>query len=180
MRPSEPRVLLLALLMLCWQPAWAHRLNLFAGVEGMRISGSVYFSGGAPAVGVPIELSGGEVSLALVSDAEGRFAQTVARAADYRLVARTADGHRAEWRIDAAEFVAAPPPQAATQTIAPTPVADPALLAAIEQAVARQLRPLREELAAEQARVRLRDLLGGLGYILGLTGLALWWRARRG
>nr|WP_246221802.1 carboxypeptidase-like regulatory domain-containing protein [Marichromatium bheemlicum] len=166
--------------MLCWQPAWAHRLNLFAGVEGMRISGVVYFSGGTPAVGVPIELSGDEVALSLVSDAEGRFAQTVTRAADYRLVAQTADGHRAEWRIGAAEFVSAQPPQTAPQTPVSTPVVDPALLAAIEQAVARQLLPLREELAAEQARVRLRDLLGGLGYILGLTGLALWWRVRRG
>ncbi|MBK5965704.1 hypothetical protein CCR95_16830, partial [Thiocystis minor] len=56
---------------------------------------------------------------------------------------------------------------------------DPALIAAIDQAVARQVRPLREQLIAAQDEVRLRDILGGLGYILGLTGLALWWRSRR-
>jgi hypothetical protein len=55
---------------------------------------------------------------------------------------------------------------------------DPALEAAIERAVARQIGPLREQLLAAQERVLLRDVLGGLGYILGLTGLALWWTSR--
>ncbi|MFP4077364.1 MAG: hypothetical protein ACLFTD_12930, partial [Halochromatium sp.] len=49
----------------------------------------------------------------------------------------------------------------------------------VEQAVARQLRPLREALAEAQARVAFRDLLGGLGYIAGLAGLGLWWTRRR-
>lgn len=59
-------------------------------------------------------------------------------------------------------------------------VVDPALSAAIALAVARQVRPLREELAAERDRVRLQDILGGLGYIFGLAGIALWWRRRDG
>lgn len=59
----------------------------------------------------------------------------------------------------------------------PTDV-DPALIAALELAVARQLRPLREELAAARSRAGLRDVLGGVGYIFGLAGLVLWWRAR--
>mgnify|MGYP006295030885 FL=1 len=57
---------------------------------------------------------------------------------------------------------------------------DPALAAAIERAVARQVRPLREEALAAREAVQLRDVLGGLGYILGLAGLGLWWRCRRG
>ena len=56
------------------------------------------------------------------------------------------------------------------------PEADLARL--VEQAVARQVRPLREELLACQEQTRFRDVLGGLGYILGLAGLAAWWRVR--
>jgi nickel transport protein len=56
---------------------------------------------------------------------------------------------------------------------------DPALEAAIERAVARQVRPLREEVAAARDAARLQDILGGIGYLFGLTGLALWWRGRR-
>jgi nickel transport protein len=49
----------------------------------------------------------------------------------------------------------------------------------VEQAVARQIRPLREALQAHEERVRMRDILGGIGYIVGLAGLALWWSSRR-
>jgi nickel transport protein len=49
----------------------------------------------------------------------------------------------------------------------------------VEQAVARQIRPLREELAGAQGQASLRDVLGGVGYILGLAGLLAWWRSRR-
>jgi len=56
---------------------------------------------------------------------------------------------------------------------------DPAVSAAIEQAVARQVRPLREALAQAQGRTQLRDILGGIGYILGIAGIGIWWSARR-
>jgi nickel transport protein len=59
------------------------------------------------------------------------------------------------------------------------PSAEPELAALIEQAVARQVRPLREELLAAQGRAGLRDVLGGIGYIFGLAGVLMWWRSRR-
>jgi hypothetical protein len=49
----------------------------------------------------------------------------------------------------------------------------------VEQAVARQILPLREALAEAQAQASFRDVLGGLGYIVGLAGLGLWWTRRR-
>jgi nickel transport protein len=74
--------------------------------------------------------------------------------------------------VSAPQLVPQPAP-AADQAL------DPALLAAIERAVARQVRPLRKETLAAREAARLRDVLGGLGYILGLTGLGLWWHCRR-
>jgi len=62
---------------------------------------------------------------------------------------------------------------------APAPNPSPDLAAAIERAVARQLRPLREELLATRDALRLRDILGGIGYIFGLAGLTLWWHGGR-
>jgi nickel transport protein len=53
------------------------------------------------------------------------------------------------------------------------------MAAAIERAVARQVRPLREDALAAREAVQFRDVLGGIGYILGLAGLGLWWRCRR-
>jgi nickel transport protein len=48
----------------------------------------------------------------------------------------------------------------------------------IERAVARQVGPLREQLAGYEDTVRRHDVLGGLGYILGITGIACYLIAR--
>jgi nickel transport protein len=199
----------------------AHKLNVFAAAEGRRIQGEVYFAGGAKAAAVPVLVQNatGKTLAELRSGADGRFAYEAAAAVTHTIVAETPDGHRATWRIDAAELAAAfaqaratversndgPEPAAAdsgsgraagtgadraggfddqpdspTTEAAADPALDPALAAAIERAVARQVRPLREEALAAREAVQLRDVLGGLGYILGLAGLGLWWRCRRG
>ena len=50
----------------------------------------------------------------------------------------------------------------------------------VEAAVARQIRPLLESYAAAEGRLRLNDIVGGIGMIVGLAGIALWLSARRG
>jgi nickel transport protein len=76
-------------------------------------------------------------------------------------------------RLVALSTAASAAPEAFAAAVAP------ALESAIERAVARQIRPLREQLVAAEDRIRLQDILGGIGYIMGLTGLALWWASRR-
>ncbi len=53
------------------------------------------------------------------------------------------------------------------------------LRAEIERALATQLQPLREQLQRQHQQTRFKDIVGGLGYILGLAGLALWFNSRR-
>ncbi len=183
-------------------PAMGHKLRVFASAEGNQITGSAYFAGGAGASGAQIRVldEQGQTLAELNQDGNGRFSYKAQAAETLVVVAETGDGHRAEWRIPAAELAGAFPDQVSerTETAAPLragaaaqpspQVAAPALTqgpgeialeAAIERAVARQVRPLREELMAAQDQARLRDMLGGIGYILGITGLALWWRSRR-
>ena len=49
----------------------------------------------------------------------------------------------------------------------------------MSQAVADAVRPLREQLDAYEDTIRLRDLLGGVGYIAGVAGLVYFMKARR-
>ncbi|WP_295590491.1 hypothetical protein [uncultured Lamprocystis sp.] len=175
-------------------PAQAHKLRVFAAAEGPLITGSAYFAGGGAAAGARIRVVDAQNrTLAEPTlDAAGRFSYRAQAAADLLIVAETGDGHRTEWRIPASDLTGSfpatdsgapePPATAPTAAAPPTPAPsglDPLLTTAIEGAVARQLRPLREELQSFQDQARLRDILGGLGYILGLMGLALWWRSRR-
>lgn len=193
----------LLLLSILSAPVQAHKLKVFASAEGARISGSAYFAGGGAASGARIQIRDGDgrVLADLTPDGEGKFVYPVQAPVDHLIRAITGDGHQAEWRVPAADLAAGfafggaiaqdvegvdrDPPSIVVDTEAsstpstPIQTLDPAMESAIEHAVARQIRPLREQLAAAEDRIRFQDILGGIGYILGLTGLALWWTSRR-
>lgn len=86
-----------------------------------------------------------------------------------------------------AQAPAPAPLQASAQASAQAPALDEARLQAlVEQAAAKalegQLAPLRLELARLAAQAegnRLRDIVGGLGWIMGLAGLAAWFKRKR-
>ena len=170
-------------------PALAHRLNVFAAWDGARLSGEAYFTGGARAGGIAIRAvaSDGKVLAQTRSEKNGGFAlppfAVAAVEADVDIVADSGDGHVAHFRITAAEMgtpSGAAPSMAASP---PVPVAAPSasdgLEAAMDRAVARRIAPLQRQIAEYEAKVRLHDILGGIGYLVGLAGLCFWWLARR-
>ena len=167
---------LFLLLALALAPAArAHALKVFAYAENGRIEGEVYFRGGAPVPGARVEIRdpAGELLETLRSDAGGGFGYDGRPGVVYHVLADSGDGHRAEWTLAGM----APDGGAGTE---PDAAAAPLTAAAVEAAIARQVVPLRRELRDHDERIRLRDLLGGIGYILGLAGAVLWWRSRSG
>lgn len=178
-------------------PAAAHRLKLFVTVEGPTLSGYGFFIGGGRPQGVAWvvrDRSGAEVHRGTTDDGGG-FAWTAPKPDDYVVALDTGDGHFAEETIAADRFSAeapaatpavgaAPRVTASTPALACPATLDPAALAAMveaaaERAVARQLRPLVEAQTLAEGRLRLNDVVGGVGMIVGLAGLALWGMARR-
>lgn len=186
-----------ALLLVCLplSSASAHKIRAFGYAEGAVINGSVYFSGNSPAPGAHIRVvdPAGVIVAETTSDAQGRFRVVARQRVDHRIVVDAGDGHHSEYTVAAAELpMSLPDPatrstgSAATAAPGQADVADvspqtsnEALEAIIERAVARQVGPVREQLVSYEDEVRWRDVLGGLGYILGITGLALWLRSGR-
>lgn len=166
-------------------PAWAHKLKVFASVEGDDIVGEAYFAGGDKAMNVPGRILGADGTLAaqFATGADGTFRQTMARREDYTIHVESGDGHAADTTIHAAEFPAALPAGAVPASpVAPAAAPLPAAAAdttALEAAIARQIRPLREQLDAYEEKLRLHDLLGGIGTIFGLFGCYAWVQSRR-
>lgn len=194
MRPGRGLLrgaLMLLLAALPLQAALAHKLKVFATAEGRTIEGYVYFPGGGRGRNLQVLFLGPDGARLgeTVADADGRFRYEAADAMDHRVVVDSGDGHRGEYVVSAAELGGAPPAGAgaAPATIAageipdtPAGADDAALEQLVDRAVARHVRPLREQLEAYEEKVRLHDVLGGLGWILGLFGLAAWLHARRG
>ncbi len=134
--------------------------------------------------------------------------QVVRARPDLLLVANAGEGHRGEWLLKAAEYapagdaVAAPaaaksePAQAQTEPAAPTSqtaqqaaapsssfsaaVNEALLRRVVAEEVSKGLSPVRKALAESQNQEpTLRDILGGIGWIVGLAGIAAWGQSRR-
>lgn len=76
---------------------------------------------------------------------------------------------------------AAPAPPAASARIEDAPQLPAGFDKALERVLDRKLAPISRALAEmQEQKVRPTDVLGGLGYIIGLAGVAAYVKARRG
>lgn len=163
-------------------PAQAHKLKTFATAIGAQISGYAYFAPGGRAQNASVTISREDGSLAahMQTNEQGEFAYTADQRARFTIDVDAGDGHEASISIAASELPTSLPisktqnetKDVSTPRIANAPNASDNLQEQIEAAVARQLRPLREQIDDWHDQLWLHDLLGGLGYIIGLAGLA--------
>ncbi len=185
------RIMSLALvLLLLHSPAWAHKLRVFASAEGGRISGYAYFSGGVRAqeVTVTVITPDGQTVYQGRTDDQGQFGFAARQRSDHAIRVDGGDGHQADVIVSGLDLPPSLPagaglPVAASSSPIPAIPADLAgddgLRAYLDQAVARQIRPLREQLDAYQEKIWWHDVVGGLGYIIGMGGLAFGLSMRR-
>lgn len=173
-------------------PALAHKMKVFASASGTAISGYAYFSGDSRAMQARVTAvgsDGGPVFEGLTDD-QGQFGFQATRRMDHIISVDGNDGHVASFTITAAELPDSLPAViagGAAQSPAPAPLprtdGNPAdsndLRAFIDQSIARQIRPLREQIDAYQEKIWWHDVIGGIGYIVGLAGLAFGWANRR-
>lgn len=88
------------------EPADAHRVNVFAWVEGDTVHVESKFSGGKKVNAgkiIVIDPRGAELVKG-TTNAEGEFSFKVPEKTDLKIVLLAGEGHRAEWTIDAAEL----------------------------------------------------------------------------
>lgn len=180
-------------------PALAHRLIVFAAREGEAVTGYAFFVGGGRASEAQAFLrdAEGRTLAQARTDAQGAFRFAPPSGLDVTIVINAGDGHVAEAPVAGERFATESPARAVAQESAQESAQEtpqesaqtsaralaPADLALIErrveEAVARQMRPLLEAQAQAAARIRFNDVMGGVGMIIGLFGAALWAMARR-
>ena len=171
-------------------PAFAH--NVVGGVYaiGNSIEGEVGFSNGDMAkAGISVRVSdaaGNTLGETVIED-EGLFVFDATQRIDHHFYADLSAGHVLNLVLPAEELPeslpgGAVPVAASSAPASTTPVSgvdQVVLQQMIEKAVAKQVKPLRKELAAYKEKASLQDVLGGIGYIFGLVGLGIWLRQRK-
>lgn len=185
---------MLALLMLSPFLAWGHGVELFATVEGHQIHGVLRYADHTPVDGAAVHAYAPDGTIIAESSTgpDGRFILPVTRHTDYRLVGDAGEGHLGEYTIPASELPHPPADAGSTDPGevvpsgaplepggAPGPIDQDAMEDRIEQAMARQLAPLREQLFGYERTTRIRDIVGGIGYVFGLAGIVVLLKHRK-
>ena len=204
-KPSLPALFCQAVLLMLvmgafTSPALAHRVLIYAYAEGDTIQTESKFVPDTPVRQGKIlvmDKKTDQVLLTGQTDDQGKFAFKIPAAAaaqkmDLLIVVEAAMGHRGEWLLKADKYLtgvapgspAAPAPASPTGLVAPGSKAanidQQALETALNKALERQLGPIHEKLIELTIhRTTPTDIIGGIGYILGLCGLGAYFLSKR-
>ena len=185
--------------------AMAHRVNLFAYVDGGRIVTESWFSKSSRVRQGAIEVfdaATGEKFLSGTTDDQGNFAFDIPPAArdkkaDLRITLQAGEGHGNETVVKAGEYLnvpaasvpaspaeavaASPAPATGTSTPPAAVIPDPALIATMDKLLDAKLAPVKSLLAESLAPdPSLTEIIGGVGWIFGLVGVAAYFKSRKG
>lgn len=175
-------------------PALAHKLHVFAAAQGRAIEGEVYASDGTPIRNATVNVVGptGEKLGQTTTDAQGKFRFEARQRVDHSFVLDDGAGHGAKYTVAADELPAelpavlqamgSPPGRSPREAPSVThrSAAKPSAQAADEplgeqlRALHAQIVQLRKQIDAYEQKIRLHDILGGLGVILGVTGVTFY------
>ena len=176
--------------------AGAHRVNLFAWVEGDTVLVECKYPDGREVYEGVIRVldSAGKELLNGKTNTKGEFSFKAPKQDDLTIVLEAGMGHRADWPLSKQDLApageSAVPSAPAPKTEAPSPAAKesapgaasplPAGIdQAIEKALDKKLAPVMRMLAEmREQKVRLTDVLGGIGYIIGLVGVAAYFKRK--
>ncbi|MBP3437762.1 MAG: hypothetical protein J6K46_00230 [Sutterella sp.] len=185
--------------------AAAHRVNVFAWTEGSRIETESKFAGGARVKNGLIRVedaSTGETLFTGRTAADGTFgfeptAAMMSAGHALRIVIEAGEGHRGEWTVESGELTGAAKMQPGLPTdvtphsdVSPATAQPPAFSQVcmspdaferiLDERLTVRLAPLQKELAALRKREPgLSEIIGGIGWMIGLFGIAAYFRRRR-
>lgn len=135
--------------------AFAHSLHLVAQYDGQTLSGNAYYSDMTPAAETYVEAyREGEAKPAVEgqTDIQGHFQFALASAQRLKVVVEGEEGHRVSTLVE--------------KFTTNTRNGDEFAL-------------LRTDIAQLKDKIYFQNILGGLGYIVGIIGILAWFNARK-
>lgn len=166
--------------------ASAHKVIIFAWVEGDTVFTESKFSGGKRAINALVEVFDreGQQLLEGKTDDQGEFSFKVPKLTDLRVVLTAGTGHKGEWTIPESEIREAvallekKPAEGPSQAIA-VGLSREDIKDLIEESLDRKLRPIVRMMTESRKKgPSVSEIVGGIGYILGLMGVAIYFKNR--
>ncbi|MGD8447806.1 MAG: hypothetical protein PVJ20_14305 [Desulfobacterales bacterium] len=167
-------------------PALAHKVMIFAWVEGDTIFTESKFSGGKKAIHAPVVIfdKDGKKLLEGKTDNKGEFSFKIPKLTDLKIVLNAGMGHKAEWTVPESEIREAGAileKKSAVETSGPIAVglSKEEVRKIVEDSLDKKLRPILRMISeSRNTKPSLTEIIGGIGYIFGLMGIALYFKNR--
>ena len=186
-------------------PVWSHRVNVFAYAEADSVRTESYFADGRKCSSATVSLldASGQSLASAPTDDQGLACLPVPRLppeerSDLRVVLEASMGHRAEYALAASEIWPGSVPgitrsdeagpgassasMGATATgIGASSASVGATATGTRETLGQQLALLTQavrDLQREHQRASVRDVIGGVGYILGILGIYYYLKGR--
>ena len=183
----------------------AHGVYVFAWVVGDTVFVESKFSGGkkVKAGKIIVTDSRGTELLSGTTNDQGEFSFKVPKRTELKIVLLAGAGHRAEWTIPVSEInlsdkKTAPTheenaetrpmaslkskdeTEASPKMVPLSGLTEKDLQSAVEEALEKKLQPVMKMLAeSKQQGPTLKDIFSGIGYIIGLVGIAAYIHSRK-
>ncbi|MCF8055024.1 MAG: hypothetical protein K9K37_00100 [Desulfocapsa sp.] len=200
----RPCLLLICLILLPLQ-AQGHKIHVFAWASGNTVTVESNFSGSRPLQNGKVTVKDKQSNTVLLqgtADERGIFTFPIPTRAkdaamDLLIVVSGSEGHQNQWLIPAEEYLASTPlatPENLSANLqhpainggsqpdilpAEADIGNEELKQMVKELLNQELAPIRRSLAkAEDKSPDFSDIMGGIGYLLGLAGLVAWLRNR--
>jgi nickel transport protein len=197
-----PSFVMIAAIVFSCHSALAHKIRVFAYESGGEIIAEAAFSSGRPAKNstVVVQTDKGISLLSGATDENGTFRFAIPEKAKkesmrLNIIVDVGEGHKGSWLLEPADYLADPPvidqqspafSSSAQDNSMQSGAYDKTLNSceqlalAIEQIVVKELAPIKRTLAENtEKKIDLQSILGGLGYIFGLAGIALYYQGKK-
>lgn len=142
--------LILLVIFVVTTPVWAHKVNLFCYVEGDKLYGESYFSGGRAAQNAKVEVyddTNDSLMATTLTDEEGKFSLTLEKVAPLKIILYAGQGHKTEFFLSPENNELS---KSETTTGQKTQISEPSFV----------------------------TILGGIGWIIGIFGLIYFWKRK--
>lgn len=172
------QALIIALVLLFATNAHAHKVSIYGYVEAGQVRTESYFVDGTKCKACAVSaLVNGKPLASGITDQEGMYSFALPKGAlDIELKLDAGQGHGASYTVELDETA---PARSMAQLELATLSDNEALRAIVRE----ELTPLQREvqqLRIASERPGMTQIMGGIGYIIGLAGLAMWLKSRKG
>ncbi|MFB0526917.1 MAG: hypothetical protein ACETVO_05560 [bacterium] len=190
----------LILVLLVGNNALAHKVNVFAYAEDGMVYTESYFSDGRKVIDSTVEVFDAKNNKLLLTgktDKSGEFSFKIPEATGLRIVLTASMGHKNEYLLSEDEVRDAigvaklpeksPPEKMETEKRQAPPekvtqISDDQLQLLMERVVEEKTAPIMKKLLRIEEQMQkpsLQDIIGGLGYILGLMGIVIYFKYKK-